>query len=184
MSRKHGPWTIKERELKYAHELLEVYEDDVIRPDGEPGRYAIAKIKPGASTLAVDDEGFAYLAKEFRYAIGRESLEVVGGTMDEGEEPIDAAQRELKEELGIEANEWIPLATVDPLTSMVDSPAHLFLARKLRFAEQEQEGSEEIERVRLKLDEAARMALDGQITHGTSCVLILRAQAYLQSQQS
>lgn len=180
MPRRNGPWTIKERKLKYAHELLEVYEDEVIKPDGAPGVYALAKIKEGASTLALDDEGFVYLAREFRYALGRESLEVVGGTTDEGEEPADTSRRELKEELGIEAAEFIPLGTVDPLTSMVDSPAHLFLARQLKFSEPEQEGSEEIKRVRLKLDEAARMALAGAITHGTSCVLILRAQAYLQ----
>ena len=75
------------------------------------------------------------MTKEFRYAVGQMSLEVVSGGVEEGEEPLAAARRELKEELGIEADEWVELGRVDPFTSMVLSPARLFLARKLHFGE-------------------------------------------------
>lgn len=179
MGKKHGPWTIEGSELKYRHELLEVYEDKVVRPNGEPGVYAFARVKPGVAVLAVDDENFAYLVNEFRYAVGRESIEVVGGAIDEGEEALEAARRELKEELGIEAKELTPLGTVDPITSMIDSPSNLFLARGLTFGETEREGGETIRTVKLKLEEAARRALSGDITHGASCTLILRARDFL-----
>jgi 8-oxo-dGTP pyrophosphatase MutT (NUDIX family) len=179
MAKKHGPWTIHGSELKYRHELIEVYEDSVTRPNGEPGEYAFVRVKPGVAVLSVDDEGFAYLVGEFRYAVGRESVEVVGGAIDEGEEAADAARRELKEELGIEAEELTPLGTVDPITSMIDSPSNLFLARGLTFGKTEREGGEAIHTVKLKLEEAARRALSGEITHGASCTLILRAREFL-----
>ena len=183
MSRKHGPWTINETTEIYRHTLIEVFEDQVIKPDGQPGTYATVKAKAGASVLALDADGFVYLAREFRYAIGRESIEVVGGAIDEGETPSDAALRELKEELGIEACELIELGHADPITSIVDSPSHLFLARRLKFREKEQEGSEAIETVKVSLDEALRMVMSNEITHATSGVLIVRANHYLQQRK-
>jgi 8-oxo-dGTP pyrophosphatase MutT (NUDIX family) len=179
MTKKHGPWTIKETTQKYRHKLIEVYEDQVIKPDGSPGIYATIKVNPGVSVLALDEGGAAYLAREFRYAIGAKSLEAVSGAIDEGEQPIDSARRELKEELGIEAGEWTELGRVDPITSIINSPSFLFLARNLTLKEKRQEGSERIEAVKVPLAEAVRMVIDSEITHGASCVLILRALAHV-----
>ncbi|HYY41789.1 MAG TPA: NUDIX hydrolase, partial [Pyrinomonadaceae bacterium] len=122
--------------------------------------------------------------KEFRYAVGRETFEVVGGAIDEGEEPQAAARRELHEELGIEASELVALGHVDPMTSLIDSPSHLFLARRLRFVEQQQEGSERIERIKVSLARAVQMVYDSEITHGASGVLIMRAQKFLQDESA
>ena len=91
---------------------------------------------------AVDGEGFAQLVRPFRYAIERESIEVVNGAIDEGEEPLDAARRELQEELGIEAGEMLDLGPLDADTSQVLSPSRLFLARELKFSEPNPEGTE------------------------------------------
>lgn len=180
-AKKHGPWTINDSTVKYRHELLEVREDQVTRPDGRPGIYATVRVKPGSAVLALDEEGFVYLAREFRYAVGRETLEVVGGAIDEGEQPAAAARRELREELGIEAEEFVPLGQVDPMTSLIDSPSHLFLARKLTFKEKENEGSERIEVVKLTLAEAVAQVYASKITHGSSCTLILRAEKFLRA---
>src|ERR1041384_2162647 len=110
--RKNGPWTINESTLKFKHKLIEVYEDQVTRPNGPPGVYALVKIKAGAAVLALDEHGDVYLARQFRYAAGRESLEVVAGAIDDDEQPEEAARRELREELGIEARELIALGQV------------------------------------------------------------------------
>lgn len=181
MEKKHGPWIIKETVLKYKNPWIEVREDQVMRPDGKPGIFGVVEMKPGISVLALDEEGFVYLTEEFHYAIGKESIEVVSGAIDKGEKPIDAAKRELEEELGIKAEEWIDLGKVDPFTSVIHSPAYLFLARKLRFTETKQEGTEKIQCKKILLQDIIKLVLESKITHGPSCVLILKVQEYLRS---
>jgi 8-oxo-dGTP pyrophosphatase MutT (NUDIX family) len=180
MNLKNGPWTIKQRTKKYQSQLVEVYEDQVIKPSGQAGTYAMVRIAPGVSILAIDEDQNVYLVKEFRYAIGKESIAAVSGAIDDGEDPKIAARRELMEELGIEAEELIDLGIVESMPSIVDSPAFLFLAKNLTFKEQQTEGSEIIELQKMKLDEAIEMVLNGNIRHGTSCVLIFKAKAYLE----
>lgn len=182
--RENGPWKIKNTTAKYKSELIELYEDEVIKPNNEPGTYSIIRVKAGVSVLPVDEAGFVYLARDFRYAVGRETLETVGGAIDEGEAKVDAARRELKEELGIEASDFVELGQVDPMTSLIDSPSHLFLARgRLKFKEKELEAGENVKTVKVKVSEAVRMVMRSEITHGSSCALILRANDYLEREQ-
>ena len=180
MMKKHGPWTIKQSRERFRDKVFQVFEDEVIRPDGTDDTYAMIKIKPGAEVLALDDEGFVYLVKEFRYAIGLETIEAVGGGMDEGEAPLEAARRELREELGIEAKEFIELGELYYSPSIIHSPSTLFLARSLSFVEKEEDRSEVLETVKMPFTEAIEKALNGDFVHGTTCVLVLRAQHYLQ----
>jgi 8-oxo-dGTP pyrophosphatase MutT (NUDIX family) len=175
MERKHGAWTVRSSERLYGDEFAEVWVDEVLRPDGEPARRVTMRMKPGVAVLALDAGGFAHLVKTFRYAVGKECVEVVQGGMEEGEEPEAAARRELREELGVEAEELTDLGLVDAITSQVYSPARIFLARGLRFGEPETESTESLEPVKVRFEEAVRMVLDGEITQGTSCALILKA---------
>ncbi|HEV3470677.1 MAG TPA: NUDIX hydrolase [Pyrinomonadaceae bacterium] len=179
MEKKHGPWTIRSSERLYKDEFVEFWVDECVKPDGEPGRRATLRMLPGVAVLPVDAEGFVYLVRQFRYAVGRESVEAVQGALDEGEEAEAAARRELKEELGVEAREVTDLGPVDAVTSQVFSPARLFLARGLGFGEHEREGTEVLRPVKLRLEEAVRMVLDSEITQATTCVLILKAARLL-----
>jgi 8-oxo-dGTP pyrophosphatase MutT (NUDIX family) len=175
MERKHGAWTVKSSERVYADEFAEVWVDEVLKPDGEPGRRATLKMKPGVAVLAVDGEGFAHLVETFRYAVGKDCVEVVQGSAEDGEEPDAAARRELKEELGAEAGELTDLGLVDAITSQVFSPARIFLARDLSFGERDTDSTETLRPFKVKFDEAVRMVMDGEITQGISCALILKA---------
>jgi ADP-ribose pyrophosphatase len=179
--RRHGPWTILKSNLVYKDPWVEVRRDDVLRPDGAPGTHSVVHLKPGVSVLPLDNEGFVYLTEEFHYAVGRNTLEVVSGGVELDEDPLVTARRETEEELGIEAGELIALGMYDPFTTMITSPTALYLARDLRFVESRPDGTEQIRCVKLPFAEAFAMALDSRITHGPSCVLILRAAAYLRS---
>lgn len=177
MAYKHGPWTIKETTRLYQNSLIDVQEDRVVRPDGQLGTYATVAIKPGIAVLPIDDEGKVHLLKQFRYALGRESIEVVCGAIDGEEPPQEAASRELKEELGIEALEWMDLGYFDLDTSIVCCPVYLFVAKGLRFTTTEQEGTETIKPLTIPLSVAVQKVIASEITHGPSSVLILKADA-------
>ena len=163
----------------YRTPWVEVIEERVIRPDGTPGLFTTVRMRPGVSVLALDEEGFVHLTSEYRYAVERESVEVVSGGVDDGETTLDAAKRELREELGLEASAWTDLGTVDPFTSVVQSSARLYLARGLTQGAHEREGTEVISVARVPMSEAVGMVARGEITHGPSCVLILKAHLHL-----
>lgn len=174
MEKKNGPWTIKDTQRIYQNEFIEVCEDKVVQPDGNPGEYAIVEMKPGVCILAIDDEENVYLTRQFRYALGAESLEVIAGGIDDDGEPLENAKREAREEMGIEAEEWLDLGEAETDTSIVRSRAHFFVARDLKFTEPEREGTEAMKPIKLKFDEAVEKVLSGEIKHALSCVLILK----------
>lgn len=175
MPRQHGPWTIEATTEKHRDAFLSVREDRVIRPDGRPGSYATVTVKPGVAILPVDDSGDTFLVRQYRYALGAESIEVACGGIDEGETPAVAARRELREELGIEATDWRDLGTIDLDTSLVRCKMGLFVAKGLTHTETQREGTEAMETIRVPLGDALRMVLEGEITHAASGLLILKA---------
>ncbi len=179
MSKQHGPWRIEGTRELYHTEFIALREDQVVQPDGKPGVFALATLPEGVAVLPMDETGQVHLTRQFRYALGNESVEVVSGALDEGEAPLAAAQREAKEELGIEAEVWHELGRMDALTSNVYAPVHLFLAQRLTFSSPEREGSEKMDSVRLPFHVALQMVLHSTITHSPSCVLLLKADHWL-----
>lgn len=170
--RKHGPWTINETNQVYSDPWLSVRQDLVTRPDGDPGTYSVVEIKHGICVVAWQGDR-AYLTSEFHYAVGRTTLEAVSGGRDEGESTLEAAQRELKEELGISAKVWQPLMTIDPFTASVVSPTALFLATDLEFGERQLEGTEQIQLVERSISDAHADVCSGTISHAPSCIALM-----------
>ena len=175
----HGPWQILSRTQVYRDPWIELERDEVIRPDGAPGTHSIVRLKAGISVLPMDDRGIVYLTEEFHYGVGRTTIEVVSGGIEPGDDAESTARRELQEELGIAAGEWLDLGVCDPFTSIVVSPTRLFLARSLSFGAATLEGTEQIRCYAVPFAEAVQMVLDSRITHGPSCVLILKAHHWM-----
>lgn len=159
---------------------MEVREDQVVSPDGKDSFYGVIIYKDGASVLPLDEKGYVYLNKEFKYALGEDSFETMSGGIEAGELPIDTAKRELQEEYGMTASEWVDLGVVNPFTSVIKSFANMYLARGLSINRKtNHEGVETLEMIHIPFDEALQMVIDSKITHAQSCVLILKAAKYL-----
>jgi ADP-ribose pyrophosphatase len=175
----HGPWKISNTTIKYKNPWLSVREDEVIRPDGKPGIFGVVEMVPGASVLPIDENGNVYLTREFRYAIGEDSVEVVSGGIEKGETALAAAKRELEEELGFVAEEWVDLGKMNPFTSAILSPANLFLAKRLTTTKINHDSTEIITPIAMPLKQAVEMVMNSKISHGQTSVLILKAYYYL-----
>lgn len=175
MAKKNGNWTIKETKKRFENDFFKVNDDKVIQPDGKNGKYATIEFVPGVTILPVDDEGYVYLTEQFRYSAGKKTLEAVAGAVED-ETPMRAAKRELKEELGITAKEFIKLGKIQLDHSIIKSESTQYIARGLTFGKTDQDSSEEMKPVKIKFKEAIEKVLNGEITHAPSCVLILKAK--------
>jgi len=167
-------WKTKSSNLIYKNPWIKVSEDEVIRPDGNDGTHTKIEMKTGVTILPIDEIGNVCLIKEYQYAVARETLEAISGGIDKGEDKLHAAKRELAEEVGIEAIEWIYMGVVDPFTTVISSPNHMYVAKKLKFKNHNREGTEQIEVVKIPLKDAVDK-VGVEITHGASSVLILKA---------
>jgi 8-oxo-dGTP pyrophosphatase MutT (NUDIX family) len=127
--------------------------------DGDEVEREIVRHK-GAAGIVVHDDTHLYLVRQPREALDDpDFLEIPAGRLDqEGESPLEAAQRELAEEIGKAAEEWEPVTTYVSSAGMSDELVHVFYATGLSDREAEADENERIEIVRWPLDD-----LDGAI---------------------
>jgi 8-oxo-dGTP pyrophosphatase MutT (NUDIX family) len=178
-----GPYTVLHSKPIYENPWIKVREDRVERLGGEESTFGVVTMKPGVSVLPMDEAGEVYLAREFKYGVGDSTLEAISGAIESGENPEQAGLRELGEEAGLVAAEWVDMGMINPFTTVVNSPNHMFLVRDLSERSRGLDAGEHIEIVKMPFDDALQAVLDGTITHGASCVLILKTQIYLSRKQ-
>lgn len=170
--------TKKDRELLVKGVLLTAYRDTVTLPDGEESVREWIQ-HPGASAVVpLFEDGTTILLRQFRYAPGREFVEVPAGKIDKpGEDPSEVAVRELEEEAGYTATTLTPLGKTYPCIGYSDEVIYLFLAEGLTEAAAETEHDEFVEPFRLPLSDAVAMAQRGEILDAKSAIALLRAGA-------
>jgi ADP-ribose pyrophosphatase len=108
---------------------------------------------PAVAVVAVDRKERVVLVRQERIGAGGTLLEIPAGNVDGGEPPIEAAQRELREETGLHGGEWVEAASVYSTPGFCDERIHLFVARQLDEGEPQPEGSEDLELVPVPLAE-------------------------------
>src|SRR5215208_3533695 len=99
--------------------------------------------------VAVDREGRVGRVRQFREAARKKLLELPAGIVDEGEQPLEAARRELAEETGLHGGRWRELRSIHPSPGFVREPVTIFLAQDVDEGEPATDEGEEVELVRL-----------------------------------
>lgn len=169
-----NPWTTVERRPIYDNPWIAVREDRVIRPDGTTGVYGVVHFKNRAiGVLPVDEAGRVWLVGQHRYPLDAYSWEIPEGGCPEGEEPEEAARRELREETGLVAGRLELLARVHLSNSVSDESGFLYRATELRRGESDPEGTERLEVRLVAWDETWGMLTRGEITDSLTLIALL-----------
>jgi 8-oxo-dGTP pyrophosphatase MutT (NUDIX family) len=163
------------RRVAYDNPWLTVWHDEVTRPDGSPGIYGVVHFANLAvGVVALDARDRVVLVRQHRYTLDADSWEIPEGGVPVGEDPMDGARRELREETGVTAAAWHELARVDLSNSITDERAVLYLATDLTYGEAEPEPTEALDVAWRPFDEVLAMTLDGRITDALTVIAIGR----------
>jgi len=173
------PWeTLESRELVGG--FRRVFEDRVRLPSGVETAYQYRPRGPRAVfVLPVTAQGEAVLIRQFRYPLRATVTEVVAGGVERGEDLLGAAQRELLEEVGGVAAEWVALPGFYPQPSISGVIFYPFLALGVSLGDMHHEDTETIERVVVPLAEAYRRLDAGEVLDGSSSLVLWHARAVL-----
>ena len=111
---------------------------------------------PGSvAIVAVDGDQRVWLVRQLREAARKQLVELPAGARDEGEEPLDAAKRELREECGLTGGDWRELAAFWTTPGFCREYMHLYLAEGVKVGEADPDEDEEVEIVHWHVDELA-----------------------------
>ncbi len=169
-----NPWTTLSSRDVYENPWIARREDQVLRPDGQPGIYGVVHFKNRAvGVLPVDDQGRLWLVGQFRYPLGAYSWEIPEGGCPGSETPEATALRELREETGLAAGRLELVAMSHLSNSVSDEIAYIFRATDLTEGPLDPEGCERIEVRRVEWDDAWRMLHRGEITDSMSVIALL-----------
>ena len=178
---KTGGWKTKTAATVYENPWIKISHEEVITPKGTDGIYGVVHFKNTAiGVVPIDNEGNTWLVKQSRYTLNQYTWEIPEGGCPQGESPLNAAKRELEEEVGLQANSWQELMTVHLSNSVTDEVCIIFIARDLYAGQQQLEATEDIEYKKVPLKEAIAMVKRGEITDGPSVVALLRIAVDLQ----
>jgi ADP-ribose pyrophosphatase len=149
--------------------------------DGSIGEYYHIDMAGACGTIPLFEDGTTALLKVYRYLLDTTLWEFPIGGMQPGEDPLEVARKELREEAGIRADRWDLLGRVAPYKGVSNEVDFFYLARDLTMTEQELEVSEEITVHRMPLERAREVLLDQPLVDGQSIAGLALLDRFLDS---
>lgn len=186
ISDRTGDWPVLASREEYRHPFLSLALDTVEAPDGETFERVYVRHKGAVGVVALDEEDRVLLLEQYRHPPRAHLVELPAGVLDrDGEDPVDAAARELAEEADLVAEDWTRLLRLYSSPGFSDEHWYVYLARGLSAvpdAERHTRVHEEahMTRVWAPLDDAVRAALAGEIADAMAVAGVLAASANFQ----
>lgn len=164
--------TMKSEKI-YEGRILNLRLDTVELPDKKYAKREIVEHPGAVAIIPVTDENEVVLVKQFRKAIESQLLEIPAGKVEHGENPVNCAIRELKEETGYSAKDIQFLFEFYTSPGFSNEKMHLFLAKGLTEGESQPENDEYIVVEKIKLDKLIEMINNGELSDSKTIVGIL-----------
>ena len=163
----------------YDGRVIHVTLDKVELENGKVGSREVVHHPGGACIAAVTENDEVYMVRQYRYALGREILELPAGKLEKGEDPFPAAKRELREECGLIADHYTDLHTFYPSVGYTSEIIYTWMATGLHEAELDLDEDEFLTPVKVPLTEAFDMVMDGRIANGKTVAALLKIKAIM-----
>jgi ADP-ribose pyrophosphatase len=161
---KHLKETRVDSATVYDGDFLKVQKDKVMLPNGGHSEREYIRHPGAVVILPVLDDGSILIERQYRYPLDQVFYEFPAGKIDSGEDHLDCAKRELKEETGYTASDWQFVSTIHNAIAYSDEHLEIYLARGLVAGESALDDGEFLETMTVSVDELLRWVREGKIT--------------------
>ncbi|HSO60699.1 MAG TPA: NUDIX hydrolase [Desulfobacterales bacterium] len=173
----------------HIHRRTEIYRgrhfsfatEDLTLPNGRRTEMAMVRHPGSIAVVPLTSEGGVVMEHQYRHCVRGYLLEIPAGTLEPGESPLACAGRELEEETGYTAAQFIEIGRTHILPAYSDEVIHLFIARGLTLARARLDPDEIIRTTIYPLDRLMNMIVAGQITDALTILSLHRTWFYLRS---
>ena len=169
----HTETMLESREI-FNGRVIRVTVDKVQLEDGTTSTREIVHHHGGACILPYFADGTICMVRQFRYAMQQELWELPAGKLEKGEDPFEAAKRELEEECGLTADNFIDLGVVYATVGYDSEKIYLWAATGLHSTAQHLDAGEFLDVVKMPFDEALGLVMDGTIKDSKTQVALLK----------
>ncbi|WP_174729203.1 NUDIX domain-containing protein [Mesobacillus harenae] len=167
-------WKINSSENKQV-DRFNVTIDQVVVPNGDEKTFSFIDFAKGVCVLPITNDNHVLCLRQYRHALKSWEWELPAGKIDlEGSDPIDTAKKELAEETGYIAEQWLELGSFYPSPGSTTEEIFLFAAAGLTKTEQKLESSEQIELHKISMIKLKSLVQSGEFKHGAGLAAILR----------
>ena len=168
------PWETLDEETAYSCEGFDVVTEQVRLPDGEETEFDYLSESESVVVLPFTSYGKVVVIDEWRQAVKRLNRGLPAGNIEEGEDPDEAAHRELREETGYEAGKLEFMTTMEPANGFSDAVFHDYTARECEEAsDQDLDYNESISVETTTLDDLVEAARDGGLRDGRTAFAVV-----------
>lgn len=168
-----------ESSLAFKGGILEFYKDTVLLENGKTASRDVIRHPGGVCVVAVNENKEVYFVKQFRYPHQKVLLEIPAGKKEWDENPLECGMRELREEAGFTADEFISLGCLYPTPAYDTEIIYMYLAKGLHKAEQDLDDDEFLDVLTIPLDEAVKMVMNNEIEDAKTQLALLKASVLL-----
>lgn len=167
------------REDIFSGKVFDIHKDTVVLPDNKQAFREVVEHSGGVCIAAIDEKRNIFLVEQYRYPLQAVTLEVVAGKLEKGEDPLEAAIRELSEETGLKADSIKKIGTFHSSPGFCSEKLHFYLATELSQEEQHLDEGEFLNCTKLPLTKVVDMIINDEITDGKTKALVLMVDKIL-----